>query len=150
MKYRLLGISFYVIALSLFIMPNQHILSDYYNTVSSDTFCADTSIFESSLNPVSIKIKYCSSISETEEIILSTLEKFDKVFDLYNSLSFQETARPMDFPRIIVYFLDEDGETTEWYLDYAGLTAGDEFGLGNKQILGDINVYDTIYEIYST
>lgn len=139
-KYRFLGISLYAVLLSLFIAPGRHVIK----TVTGDFNNAHISIFESSFNPTSIKVEYCLNLYEAEEIVLSSAEKRSEVFELYNSLSFQDTSLPMDFPRFIIYFVDEDREVIEWYLDYAGLTAGSEFGLGNKQILGDKNIYDIL------
>lgn len=98
--------------------------------------------------PVSARIVFCQDLKDESEVVLTTPEGIDKLLEVYNSLSYQDTSRPMDFPRLNVYFYGSDGEAAHWRLDFVGLTSGSEFGLGNKLVTGGTSAYDAIYEIY--
>lgn len=62
---------------------------------------------------------------------------------LRRSLPTEETSRPCDVPRYRIAFLRGQEEVEVWHLDYAGVTSGDYFGMGNRQ-LPDTAAYETV------
>ena len=55
----------------------------------------------------------------------------------------QETSRPCETPRYLITFMQGGQELERWYLSGTGVTSGDYFGLGNRQ-LQDTGAYEEV------
>lgn len=171
MRLHLLGIASLIVALLLSLLfiwqsstsnningtpsrgTNDKIVNDCKDASEAASFEISSEIFTAPkipFSPISARIVFCQDLKDESEVVLTTPESIDRLLEVYNSLSYQDTTRPMDFPRLIVYFYGRDGEVAHWRLDFAGLTSGSEFGLGNKLVIGEASTYNAIYELYNS